>query len=88
MLANSAAIASLGLLAMPVVPALSGEEEIGEFDFFDYLGAMVEQDGEWSDPVALAEAMDEHPGNDAEDARVPADTDSAVNDSATSEDSR
>jgi hypothetical protein len=49
---------------------------------------MVEQDGEWIDPVALAEAMDEHPGNDAEDARVPADTDSAVNDSATSEDSR
>lgn len=88
MLANSAAVASLGLLAMPVGPALSAEEEIGEFDFFDYLGAMVEQDGEWLDPVALDEAMDEVPGNDADDVLVPADSDSAGNDSAKPEDSR
>ncbi|MEL7298199.1 MAG: hypothetical protein AAGJ86_11095 [Pseudomonadota bacterium] len=56
---------TVGMLLMLAGGALASES-LGDdsFDFFDYLGSMVEQEGEWIDPVAMdfettAEAVDD-----------------------------
>lgn len=41
-----------------------------EFDFFDFVGVMVEQDGEWIDPIDMQDVA-EPGGNDG--AAAPAD---------------
>ncbi|MEM7765435.1 MAG: hypothetical protein AAF290_15320 [Pseudomonadota bacterium] len=58
-------VRTIGMLLMLTGGALASES-LGDdsFDFFDYLGSMVEQEGEWVDPVAMdfettAEVVDE-----------------------------
>ncbi len=45
----------LCLLLMAHAPAVADDTETSTdaFDFFDYLGEMVEEDGEWLDPLAM-----------------------------------
>lgn len=44
---------ALALLALVATTVLAEPVADEPFDFLDYLGLMVEQDGEWLDPVAM-----------------------------------
>lgn len=44
----------------------------GEFELFDFIGVMVEQDGEWVDPIDMDESGVEDDGDDEDGAAVPA----------------
>ena len=43
----------VGLLALAVGGGLHADEPADEFGFFDYLGTMVEDEGEWLDPLSM-----------------------------------
>jgi hypothetical protein len=53
----------LALLCVGAAARAGDVEPPAEFDFFDFLGVMVQQDGEWIDPI------------DMEDVAVPDDED-------------
>ncbi|HNP37809.1 MAG TPA: hypothetical protein PKK10_18350 [Woeseiaceae bacterium] len=86
MLASHAACA--GLVALPLAPASGEEDAIGEFGFFDYLGAMVEQDGEWLDPMDMSPELDVEPGDDVTVEPPAADADAIADDAAQPEDKK
>lgn len=61
-----AAIAALMLSPMAAAePGLVIDMEIEPYDFFDYLGEMVEdEDGEWLDPLAMETLEDDGQGDE------------------------